>query len=347
MFAKIWLLGSLSLISLTLLAGDSDPGAVKKSGKPHRKEVENTDGPVLFWTEPKDITSRNLFFGPGGEKHQPRGPFTFVEEDLDGTNPKFVVRDGDGTKWKVKMGLEARSETAASHLVWAVGYYTNEDYFLPDLQVNGMPAHLHRGQGFVGPGGSVHNVRMKRYLNGEKKIGTWDWIDNPFTGTREWHGLRVMMALINNWDLKEENNAVYREDGKDGPPGRIYMVSDLGASFGTPRLTLPLKKTRDDLNTYRDSKFIAETSTMFVAFSTPGRPGPLILARPGEYRRREQLRWIGKQIPRPDAKWMGQILARLSPSQIRDAFRAAGYTPEEVEGFAGVVEQRIAELNGL
>jgi hypothetical protein len=40
-------------------------------------------------------------------------------------------------------------------------------------------------------------------------------------------------------------------------------------------------------------------------------------------------------------------MARLTPQQIRDAFRTAGYGPEEVEGFAKVVEQRIADLNHL
>jgi len=44
---------------------------------------------------------------------------------------------------------------------------------------------------------------------------------------------------------------------------------------------------------------------------------------------------------------MGQLLARLSPEQIRDAFRAAGYTPEETEGFAKVVERRIGALTAL
>ncbi len=33
--------------------------------------------------------------------------------------------------------------------------------------------------------------------------------DDPFEDTREWNGLRVMMALMNNWDLKDENNAIY------------------------------------------------------------------------------------------------------------------------------------------
>jgi hypothetical protein len=56
---------------------------------------------------------------------------------------------------------------------------------------------------------------------------------------------------------------------------------------------------------------------------------------------------IVKKIPRTHAKWVGQLLGRLSAEQIRDCFRAAGYSPEEVEGFAQVVQGRIAELNQL
>jgi hypothetical protein len=44
---------------------------------------------------------------------------------------------------------------------------------------------------------------------------------------------------------------------------------------------------------------------------------------------------------------VGDLLAQLSPQQIRDAFRAAGYPPEEVEGFGLVVEQRVRELKAL
>jgi hypothetical protein len=52
-------------------------------------------------------------------------------------------------------------------------------------------------------------------------------------------------------------------------------------------------------------------------------------------------------IPVRDAIWIGGLLSRLTPEQIRDAFRAAGYEPAEVEGFAKVVEKRIAALNQL
>jgi hypothetical protein len=40
-------------------------------------------------------------------------------------------------------------------------------------------------------------------------------------------------------------------------------------------------------------------------------------------------------------------LAQLSPQQIRDAFRAGGYSAQDVERLSLVVERRIAELNNL
>jgi hypothetical protein len=82
----------------------------------------------------------------------------------------------------------------------------------------------------------MQNVRLKRYLDGEEKIGNWQWHKNPISGTREINGLRVMMAVINNSDLKDENNSIYEE--KDGEGERVlrYRVSDVGGSFGTTGL---------------------------------------------------------------------------------------------------------------
>lgn len=295
-----------------------------------------------LWHDPTDIASRNLYYGPGGKEHEPHGVFIFIKEDLDGTNPKFVARDQDGVKWKVKLGAEARPETVASRLAWAVGYFANEDYFLADLRVGDMPPRLHRGQNLVSRDGSMRNVRLKRYLRGEEKAGNWQWSDNPFTGTRELDGLRIIMALINNWDLTDQNNAVYEEDH-----GRIYMVSDLGSSFGTAGLTWPLRKARGNLNSYRHSKFISEITSDYVDFHAPARDALLFLFTPREFFNRLRLCWIGKHVPRAAARWIGQSLGRLSPDQIRDAFRAAGYSSEEVEGFAGVVEDRIGQLERL
>jgi hypothetical protein len=314
-------------------------------------EITGNEMVNVLWREPTDIRSRNLFYGPGGEKHQPHTTYTFEKEDLDGTNPKFVVRDENGVKWKVKLGVEAKPETVASRLVWAVGYFTNEDYFLPELRVEGMPAHLERrgASKFIQPDGSMRNVRLKRYLKDEKKTGTWQWRHDPFRDTREYNGLRVMMAVINNWDLKDANNSIYEEKRPGGQEGdeQVYMVSDLGASFGSWGLEPTHGKSKGNLGEYTRHKFIKKIGPEFVDFETPHRPSLLFLLNPHEYFMRVHMEWIGHHIPRLDAKWIGQLLAQLSPAQIQDAFRAAGYTPAEIEGFSAAVESRIAELNKL
>ena len=91
--------------------------AAKKSSKVHKPKQERTEkGTAVLWRNPGDIRSRNLFYGPGGEEHAPNSLYTFEKEDMDGTSPKFTVRDGNGVRWKVKMGAEARPETVASRL---------------------------------------------------------------------------------------------------------------------------------------------------------------------------------------------------------------------------------------
>jgi hypothetical protein len=190
----------------------------------------------------------------------------------------------------------------------------------------------------------MHAARLKRHLKDEKKSETWKWRDDPFTGTRELNGLKVMMALINNWDLKDDNNAVYAD--KVGA-GQVYMVKDLGASFGTTGLSFPFRYSKDDLNSYVHSKFISRTSTEYVDFRTPSRPSLIYIFRASNFFHRLRLEGICHRIPRSDAEWVGRLLSSLSSDQIKDAFRAAGYTQEEVDGFTKVVRERITELNQL
>jgi hypothetical protein len=86
----------------------------------------------------------------------------------------------------------------------------------------------------------------------------------------------------------------------------------------------------------------------YVDFNVPARPNAVFLmTSTGEYVSRTHMRWIGKRIPRSDARWIAGYLAQLTPPQIRDAFRSAGYSPNQVEGYATIVEKRIAELKTL
>jgi hypothetical protein len=87
------------------------------------------------------------------------------------------------------------------------------------------------------------------------------------------------------------------------------------------------------LKAYSDSKWITRKSRDYVDFSAPAWPA--------------LNHWIGRHIPVADARWVAHWLVQLSPQQIGDAFRAAGYSPQEVEGFTRVVQRRIADLTKL
>jgi len=336
---------------LLIFAAVAPAGDVPK--KKERKDVvdaaESSRSGIL-WKDPTDLETRDLFYGSGGEKRAPRGnTLTFDKEDLSGTNPKLAVHDADGTKWKLKIGPEARPETSAARFVWALGFFTTDDYLVPQVKIEQLPLHLHRGKNFFRDGDAVLDVRLKRNPEGYEKAGIWRWKDESLKGTREYNGLRVLMALINNWDLKDVNNEVLQlKKSKDSDqPERICIVSDLGASFGTIGLGIHHNQRKGKLEFYRRSKFIKEATAEYVDFSVPARPGMIILFNPHEFFSRIEEEWIGRHIPRADAKWMGALLARLSDTQIRDAFRAGGFSNEEINGFTGVVEARIAALNDL
>jgi hypothetical protein len=334
---------------------------------------------AALWHNPGEIPSLDLSFGQGGKEHAPHNDaiYSFVKEDLGGTSTKFYVKDQEGVEWLVKVGDEARGETAATRFVWAMGYFVDEDYFVPEMHVSGL-LKLHRKSHSIHKDGTITNARLKRTEKSQKKLNTWAWTDNPFLGSRELNGLRVMMALMNNWDLKTVNNKVYgakpaqeetasvaREekfsdteanpgDGGVGPLADRnpegadvrYVVSDLGASFG--RTGGVSSRSKGKVKDYAKDPFIRATTPETVDFVMRTKPaGILRLFKPGYYRQRTAMADTVENIPRADAKWIGTQLARLTPEQIRSAFQAAGFTAKEVDGYLAEWNKRIAELNAL
>ena len=304
--------------------------------------VPATTSKPVIWRDPGDIKSKDLFNGPGGEEHRPALSVKFLKEDSNGHNSKFDVEDAKGTKWKAKLGIEAQPEVVATRLLWAIGYFTNDNHFVSDLTVKDLPEHLHRGQGHVIAPDHVEKVRLQRHLEG-KKSGQWNWRHNPLVGSREFNGLRVMMALIANWDLKDENNAIY--DESDG--SERYMVTDVGTSFGASGDRWTEAQSKNNLKAYQSSKFVTKVTANYVDFSFPRVPPFLYVFDLPHFVHQVSLRWVGNHVPRQDAKWVGSLLAQLSEKQIEDAFRAGGYSPEQVQAFSQAVEKRIAELNRL
>jgi len=284
-------------------------------GKNQKIEPKVGSAPAVIWREPTDIHTRDLFWGPGGQEHAPKGKLTFIEEKLKGVNPKFDVRDEDGIRWGVKLGNEAQPETVATRLVWAVGYFTNEDYYVANLSAKGLP-NLSRGEDLIRHD-TIPSSRLKRHNKGEKEIANWGWEKNPFVGTKELNGLKIMMEIICNTDLKPSNQHVYDVDGVE----QRYVAADLGSSFG--RAGKMVGRTKGVLKDYDALPLIKSAGPDYVDF------------------------WHFKHIPRSDAKWIGGWLAQLSDGQISDAFRAGGFSPQEIGGFTKKVRDKINELNAL
>jgi hypothetical protein len=154
------------------------------------------------------------------------------------------------------------------------------------------------------------------------------------------NGLRVMMSLLNNWDLKQVNNSIYVVDGE-----RHYAVSDAGATFGNTGNALT--RSKGVPKDYEDSKFISAETPDFIDLVLHSRPMFLGKVESGNYSERTKMETITKHIPRADAKWLGQRLSRLTDEQIRDGFRAAGYDAADVDAFSITIRRRIAALGAL
>jgi hypothetical protein len=336
-----------SLFLLLIVLGVSST-AFAQNDKKKKKKAAPTGTPVL-WRDPGDISTRDLRFGPGAEQLAPVAPFTFVKEDPVGASPKFRVKDANGVTWMVKLGPEAQSETVATRLVWAMGYFAEEAYYYDQIEVKNLP-RLSKGQEFVS-GSTVRGVRFEPRRKAVTRGAIWDWLKNPFLGTREFDGLKVLMVLLANYDTRLENNRVlYQKHPDTGEMEAQYVVTDIGATLGKVG-GLGGKRIKNSLPDYQSSKFILSVDSGMVEFDYSTKPqGAGKFAgffNPGYGKSQANKEKAMRRIPLPNARWIGELLSRLSDEQLHDAFRAAGYDDATREGFVKTLRERIKALASL
>ena len=303
----------------------------KKKGKATEgQESEEIESQPRLWVEPFDLESRDLFYGIGGKKGapDPSSHFKFIEVKPGGSSKKIIVEDDKGRKWTVKFGPEAKPETAATRILWAAGYHVDQDYFVKEVRIAGWNEP------------DVKNVRFERDNDGFKTVGRWDWKSNAFAGTREMDGLKVLMALVKNFDLKTENNKIVRLGKKAGDAKlQIYYVNDLGATFGSTGKwfnwfpicgELPAG-TKGIAKDYAEERFIQKVEDGKVYF---------------RIKRWRARRAVGT-VKIENAVWMGNLLARLSDKQLTDAFLAGGFSDPEVSMYVKAFRARITQLQSL
>jgi hypothetical protein len=303
-------------------------------------------GPPVLWRDPGDLASRDLRYGPGAAELAPKPPFVFLEEDKHGESPKLKVRDAKGVVWSVKLGPEAQAETVATRLVWAVGYFAEEAYYFDRVQVENLP-RLSRGEEYVKGQRFVYGARFEPRREEVRRGDNWDWSKNPFAGTRELDGLKVIMILLNNYDARADNNRVLIvRNSQTGEMEARYTVTDLGATLGRAG-GFGGKRSKNDLDDFLSTRFVLGVKDGEVKFDYDTRPaklGTVAILFPPYYKGEVKKEKAMRGIPVEHAKWIGSLLSRLSQDQLRDAFSAAGYDTRTMEEYVFALRQRIDQL---
>ncbi|MEO8574164.1 MAG: hypothetical protein ABI481_09355 [Pyrinomonadaceae bacterium] len=298
----------LTLFSLATISAAAQDKKEKNSGR--------LTNPVL-WEEVEGPL--DLYNGPGGADMQPDvSRVEFIKEDTQGHNKKYRIKDAKGQVWVAKFGSEAQPETAAVRLLYGLGYKTEINYLVPTLNIPGK--------------GTFKNARLEARPDNVERLDEWKWKDNPFVGTNELQGLKIMMVFLTNWDLLDLQNKVLRVNN-NGSVEHQFVISDLGATFGKlGNNNLPfffrLGRKTNDPGTWYESGFVSGVKRGKIDFDFKGKGRGLI-----------------EDITVEQGHWLAARLAMLSNQQIEDAFRAANYPAEEIQLLRDGVRERTAELD--
>ncbi len=292
-------------------------------------------GQAVLWQAPGNITVNDWIWGAGGQARAPKPPYEFVDEDLHGTNPKVRVRDAKGDRWIVKFGGENHGDVFASRLLYALGYLTQPSYYVASGTIAGVH-DLKRAKAFVARDGSFRSARFK--LHDHKTLASvdgtaWSWNDNPFAGTPQLSGLKILMMLTSNWDAKDArdgaggNTSIYSKPGPNASQ-RLYAFDDWGATMGKSGGFFTRDKWDPAGYEAETRNFVRTTPGGAIQWGYRGKHDPDIVS----------------DISVVDVRWLMTYLSRVSDEELRAGLRASGATEAEIGIYTRAIRERIAQL---
>jgi hypothetical protein len=292
----------------------------------------------LIWREPGRVEALDLAHGPGSAASEPRAPFRFVEEHLTGSQPCVSVTDARGRVWRVKWGNEVRAENFAVRLVYACGYFSEITYFVPAGRIEGA-SNLQRAANCIGDDCTFADARFELDDPDVRKLfeeHSWAWDDNPFAGTRELNGLKVLVMLLSNWDTKDRrdvargsNTAIFELRTSAFRREARYLITDWGGCMGRWGSNIVTRGRWDpDGFAAQTPDFVTGVENGIVRFGYVGQRTPD----------------LADGIRVEDVRWLCSYLGRVSDLQIRDALKASGADEPEREAFTSAIRARIDQL---
>ena len=293
---------------------------------------------AVLWRDPGPAHARDLAAGAGGRDGAPAPPFTFIEEHGAGSHPSVSVRDAHDRLWRAKWGGEVHTEAFGSRLAWAAGYFVETNYFMPSGRIEGA-SMLQRAGEHIGRDGSFRDACFELdepdvVKHFEEK--GWAWNDNPFVGSRELNGLKIVMMLLSNWDNKDvrdvargSNTAIFEHPVGTHSWEARYLIIDWGGALGSWGSNI-FSRSR-----WNPASFAAQNDQFIL-----GTDGDRVLWGYKGQRTDDAIRDISRQ----DAQWVHDLLGPVSDEQIAAALRASGANETEIVEFTRSIRARLNRL---
>jgi hypothetical protein len=288
-------------------------------------------GKYTLWRDPGRVQAIDFRYGVGGPELVPKPPFQFVDEDLSGTDAKIKVKDSNDRTWVVKLGHESRPDTFCTRLAWSLGYYVEPNYLVADGVIEGVK-NLQRARKEIEPDGRFQNGRFQLRTATPKYLRSvdWSWDENPFLGTPELGGLKIVMMLLSNWDNKDNrdaesrgsNTAIFQQNEH-----LFYFIEDWGGAMGNWGKYL----TRSKWN----SKSFLHQSSEFVRLDG----GEIRWGYSGQH-----TALLKRDIRPSDITWLLKYLEPVTDTQLRTGLLSSGASEEETRDYVQGLRLRIQQL---
>jgi hypothetical protein len=299
----------------------------------NRAVIEATP-PRVLWREPKPATIEDWKCGFEGCDYAPAPPFQFVKEDVEGTTAKLDLKDAKGRSWAVKFGAKAITEPFGYRFVTAVGYFAEPSYYVKDGVIQGAP-RLRRASRYVKPDGSFRNARFQ--IRDKKfdfvKNSAWSIAENPFRGTYELAGLKILLMLLSNWDVKDNrdlaegpNTAIFNVSGS-----QFYSFFDWGSTLG--RWGGLMRRDRSDCSGFAldTPKFAKSSGNGAIEWGFEGKHGEDVTSG----------------ITVEDVRWLLPYLRRITQEQLQAGLTASGATARQTACWSDSIQARIRQLEAV
>ena len=279
----------------------------------------------VIWQEPAKVS---LTFST----EAPQPPFTFYDQDKGGTSSKLIVKDATRRMWNVKWGEEVKAETFATRMVNAMGYFAEPSYYVAAGKLDSV-GKAGRAESKIdrANGNAFTDARFEfRDINIHMlPTSNWSFDNNPFRGTPQLNGLKIMMMLLSNWDVKDArsnsgpNTALVEQGDK-----LWYAVTDWGGSMGKWGHIATRSKWDCEGYASQSDDFIKGVDNGMIEFGYSGK-------------RQDDIR---RGITVNDARWLMNYLGRLTDDEIRTALTESGASSSEMTCFSAAIRKRIDAL---